>query len=116
MQINTKVSCKLISKVFHKVILSLLMGMIKHSQNTQSGTSAISLQYLKREVKDVEHQSFYKLALSFLMEVARHVQSTQNRKFVISEEKGVTTTFVFYCDAKYSDILRGSNHVRCYLI
>ena len=53
MQINTKVSCKLISKVFHKVILSLLMSMIKHSQNTQSSTSAISLQYLKREVKDV---------------------------------------------------------------
>ena len=77
-------------KVFYKVILSLLMGMIKHSQSTQSNKFAISLQYLKKEVRDRvhflhadKHESLYKLALSFLMEVARHVQSTQNRKLVI---------------------------------
>ena len=68
----------------YKVILSLLLGIIKHSQSTQSNKFAISLQYLKKEVKKVyffhadEHQS-----LLFLMEVARYVQSTQNRKFVI---------------------------------
>ena len=38
-------------KVFYKVILSLLMGMIKHSQSTQSNKFAISLQYLKKEVR-----------------------------------------------------------------
>ena len=71
------------------MILSLLMGMIKHSQSTKSKKSAISLQYLKDEVTNGVHflhadrQSFCKLALSFLMEVARHIQSTQNRKFVI---------------------------------
>ena len=66
------------------------MGMIKYSQSTQSNKFAISLQYLKKEVRNGvhflhadKHQSFYKLALSFLMEVARHVQSTQNRKLVI---------------------------------
>ena len=76
-------------KVFYKVVLSLLMGMIKHSQSTQSNKFAISLQYLKKEVRNGvhflhadKHQNFYKLALSFLMEVARHVQSTQNRKLV----------------------------------
>ena len=76
-------------KVFYKVILSLLMGMIKHSQSTQSNKFAISLQYLKKEVRNGvhflhadKHQNFYKLTLSFLMEVARHVQSTQNRKLV----------------------------------
>ena len=29
--------------------------------------------------------------------------------------KSVATTFVFYCDAKHSDILLGSSHVYCYL-
>ena len=66
------------------------MGMLKHSQSTQSNKFAISLQYLKKEVRDGvhflpadKHQSFYKLALSYLMEVARHVQSTQDRKLVM---------------------------------
>ena len=77
-------------KVFYKVILSLLMGMTKHFQSTQSLKLAISLQYLKKEVRNVIHflhaykrQSFYKLVLLFLMEVARHNQTIQNRKFVI---------------------------------
>ena len=55
-QINIKVSYKLIFntwgiKVSYKVILSLLMGMIKHSQSTQSNKLAVSLQYLKKEVR-----------------------------------------------------------------
>ena len=57
-------------KVSYKLILSLLMGMIKHSQSTQINKSAISLQYLKKEVSEGvhflhldKHQSFYKLAL-----------------------------------------------------
>ena len=77
-------------KVSYKVILSLLMGMIKHCQSTQGTKFAIPLQHLKKEVRDWVHflhadkdQSFYKLALLFLMEVARHDQSTQNRKLVI---------------------------------
>ena len=79
-------------KVSYKVILSLLISMIKHSQSIQSNKFARSLQYLKNEARDGvhflhadKHQSFYKLALSFLMEVVRHVKSTQNqnRKLVI---------------------------------
>ena len=65
------------------------MGMIKCFQITQSNKFAISLQYLKKEVRNGGHfwhadkrQSFYKLVLSFLMEVARHVQNTQNRNLV----------------------------------
>ena len=57
-------------QVSYKLILSLLMGMIKHSQSTQINKFAISLQYLKKEVKEGvhflhldKHQSFYKLAL-----------------------------------------------------
>ena len=86
----------------------------------------ISLQYLynisKKEVRKRvhflhagEHQSFYKLGLLFLMEVARYVQRTQNRKLVIFFAKSVAAIFVFYCDAKHSDILRGSSHVCCHL-
>ena len=77
-------------KVSYKVVLSLLMGMIKHFQSTQSNNFAISFQFLKKEVRDEvhflhadKHQSLYKLALSFLMEVARHVRSNQNRDLVI---------------------------------
>ena len=77
-------------KVSYKVILSLLMGMIKHSQSTQSSKFAIYLEYLKKEVRDGvyflhadKHQSFYKLALLFLIEVTRHAQSTKNRKLAI---------------------------------
>ena len=60
-------------KVSYKFILSLLMGMIKHSQCTQSNKFAISLQYLKKEVRNGvhllhadKHQNFYKLDYHFL--------------------------------------------------
>ena len=69
------------------MILSLLKGMIKHSQ---SNKFARSLEYLKKEVRDRvyylhegKHQSSYKMAFLFLMEVARHVQCTLSRKMAI---------------------------------
>ena len=92
------------------------MGKMKHSAITQSNKFAISLQYLQKEVRNGGHfwhadkcKSFYKLILSFLMEVARHVQNTQNRKLVIFLQyikKNCRNCFVFYCDAKHSEILR----------
>ena len=111
MQKNIKVDFNALGiKVSYKVILSVLMGMIKHSQSTQSNKFAIQLQYLTKEVRDGAHfrhadkgQSFYKLALSFLMEVARHVQSTQNRKLAISlqyNKKNVLQLLLCSCDAK----------------
>ena len=64
-----------------------------------------------------KHQSFYKLALSFLIEVSKYVQSTKNKKLVMFLKKNIKkTAFVFYCDAERSYILRGSSHVRCYLL
>ena len=42
-------------KVSYKVILSLLQGMIKHSQRTWSNNFAISLKYLKNEVTNGVH-------------------------------------------------------------
>ena len=100
------------------------MGMIKHSQIAQSNKFTISLQYLQKEVRNGGHfwhadkrQSFYKLVLSFLMEMTRHVQNTQNRKleiFLQYIKKNCRNALVFYCDAKHSDISRGSSHVCCY--
>ena len=78
-------------KVSYKVILSLLMGMIKHSLKTQSNKFAISLQYLKKEARNGAqffcmqiNISFYKLGLSFLPEVFRHIQTTQYLKKKVS--------------------------------
>ena len=81
-----------------------LMGMVKHCQSSQKGKFVMSLQYLKKEVRDEvdflhadKHQSFlqldfntlgikvfYKVVLSLLMGMIKHSQSTQNSKFAIS--------------------------------
>ena len=67
-----------------------MMVMVKHSQCTQSNKFAISVQYLKKEVRNGvhflradKHQSFYKLALSFLLEVVRHGKKEVGNIFVI---------------------------------
>ena len=83
----------------------ILMGMVKHSRSSQDSKFAMSLQYLKKEVRiEVDfllvdkHQSsleadfntlgikvFYKAILS-LMGMIKHSQSTQNNKFAISSQ------------------------------
>ena len=124
--VSYKLISKLDVKVSYEVLLSLLIGIIKHSQ----GTQVTILQYLynisKKKLKMEfiflhadKNQSFHKLALSFFMEVARHVQGTQNRKLVIFLQwikKKVLQLFLPYSDAKHSDILRRSSHVYCYLL
>ena len=79
------------------------MEMIKHSQNSQNIKFDMSLQCLKKEVRDEvdflhahKHQSFlqvnfnalginvsYKVTLSLLMDTVKHSQSTQSTKFAI---------------------------------
>ena len=126
MQINIKVYCNTFDiKVSYKVDISIINGHDQAFQIAQSNKFAISLQYLKKEVSNRGHfrhadkrRSFYKLVLSFSMEVTRHVQNTQNRKlriFLQYIKKNGRNCFVFYCDAKHSDILQESSHVRCYL-
>ena len=51
----------------------IFMGMVKHSQSSQNSKFAISLQYLKKEVKDEvdflhadKHQSFLKVNFNTL--------------------------------------------------
>ena len=72
----------------------ILMEMVKHPQSSQNSKFAMSLQYLKKEVKDEvyflhadKHQSFLKtlwsskfptsLILSLLMGMIKHSQITQ---------------------------------------
>ena len=82
----------------------ILIGMIKHSQSSHKSKFAISLQYLKKQVRDEfgflhadKHQSFqqidfhtlgikvsYKVMLSLMMGMIKHSQSTQSNKFAIS--------------------------------
>ena len=120
-------SSTLIIKVSYKVILSLLMGMTKHYQSTQSNKFVTSIQYLKKEVRNGvhflqadKHQRFYKLTLLFLMEVTRHVQSPQQR---INREQRKFAIFLQYIKKKVLQLLLcsivmqklwGSNHARCY--
>ena len=107
-------------RVSCKVILSLLIGIIKHFKVLK----VKSLQYLSKKNLGMEfifcmkiNISFFKLELSFLMEVARHVQRNQNRNLVRFlqhlREKSFTIAFVFYSDAKHSDILQALSHVCC---
>ena len=66
-----------------------------------------------------DKQNCYNLPLLFLMKVARCIESTQNGNMIMFLEyikKSVATGFLFYCDAKHSDILQGSSYVSCYLI
>ena len=63
-------------KVSYKVILSLLMSMIKHSQRTQCNIFKICQKEFRGGVYFLladKHQSFYKLKLLLMMEVARCV-------------------------------------------
>ena len=82
----------------------IFMGMVKYPQSFQSSKFAMSLQYLKKEVRDEvdslhadKNQSFlqvdfnalevkvvYKVILSLLMDMIKHFQGTRCNKFVIS--------------------------------
>ena len=74
-EVNDEVNfCWQISmKASYKLILSFLMGMVKHSQNFQNYTFARSLQDLKKEVRDEvdfllagKHQSFLQVDFNTL--------------------------------------------------
>ena len=52
-------------KVSYKVVLSLMVGVLRHVQSTKNNTLAISLSYFKKEKRDKydflhenKHQSF----------------------------------------------------------
>ena len=97
----------------------ILMGIVKHSQSSQNSKFTMSLQYLKKEVRDEvdflhvdKHQSFlqidfnnlgikdaYKLILSLLLGMIKHSQSTQSYRFAniftISQKRRYEDFFIF---------------------
>ena len=80
------------------------MDMIKHSQSTESNKFVIFLQYIKKEFRDGIH---------FL-----HADKHQADIIVFDGSNQTCPKYLkyFYCDAKHSDILRGSSYVRYYLL
>ena len=72
-------------KVFYKMIISLCLYVYKHAQSTQNNIFAISLQYLKENVKDEvdfllsdKHQRFLQIDVIILNVCG------QSNKFAIS--------------------------------
>ena len=93
-------------KSFLQIVLWFLMGMVNHSQSYQNSKFAMSLQYVKKEVRDevvflhvVKHQSFLqidfntlsikafcKVILTLLLGMIKYSQSTQSNKLVIASQ------------------------------
>ena len=62
-------------------MLSLMAGMIKYFQSTQSNKLPISSKDLQKEVRNGVHFFLavkHQIGIIILMEVTRHVQSIQN--------------------------------------
>ena len=92
------------------MILSLLIGIVKHSQSTQSNKFAISLQYIEKEVRKGVHFFASRKTSKFLLILLICI--------IVFDGSGQTCpkySKYFYCDAKYSDTLQVSNHVCCCL-
>ena len=114
-------------KVSYKVILSLLLGTIKHSQYTQSIKFPISLQYPQKELRNGvyflqadKHQGVYKLGLLYFFfdgsgQICPKCQEEDVGNIFSIYFKSVAAAFMFYCDPKCLDILWGSSHFYCYL-
>ena len=66
------------------------MGIVKHYHSSQNSKFAMSLQYLKKEVRDevvfntLGMKVSYKVILSLLMGMIKHSQNTQSNKFLTS--------------------------------
>ena len=103
------------------------MEMIKHPQSSQNSKFAFTISQKSSQ----EWSSFfaYRETSQFLkvgiivfdgsdQTYPTYPKQEVGNNFAIYQyiaKKGIATAFVFYCDAKHSDILRGSIHVRCYL-
>ena len=63
----------------------ILMAMVKHGESFQNRKFAMSLQYLKKEVRDeVDLLQISCKVISLLMGMIKHSQSTQSNKFATS--------------------------------
>ena len=115
LQINTKVFCKMVA--------SLWVCVARHGQSTQSNKFAISLQDLKKNIKDEvdflprdKSQRFFKLIQSFKVCIASHCQSSENSMFAISLQylkKEVRDKFYFLHIDKHQNYLQVDFNTWC---
>ena len=80
-------------KGFFKMILTFQVCATRYVQITQNNKSAISLQYLKKEVSDDaaylhpdKHESLLQIDTMILMVMMKHFKSSQNTRFAMSLE------------------------------
>ena len=81
-------------EVFYKLIISILVGVIRHNQSTQNNFTClcnISMHAYFQAWRmrlifclQINAKVYYKMIVSLWVFVARHVQSTENNKFKIS--------------------------------
>ena len=121
-------------KVSYKLILWFLVGMVKLPKiiNSQcfyniSKKAGDEVDFLHAD----KHESLlhvYTNILGVFIQTSQSIHSSsiwfvvmQQRVTILNLGKNavkcssVAAAFVFYCDAKNFDILRGSSHVRCFL-
>ena len=118
------------------------MCVARHGQITQNNKFSISLQYLQKKFSDAvdflhvgKHETLLKIDSMILIGMLKHSKCSQNSKFALylqylKKEVQVKVYFL-YADkyqsflkvyfntlgnTKYSDILQGSSHVRCYTL
>ena len=94
-------------KISYKAILSLLIGMIKHSQSTQSNKFTIFLQYREEFIfcMQMNIKKFLKVSI-VILDGSRQICPKYSKKkvgniFAIYYEKSIGTALVLYFDAKY---------------
>ena len=104
-----------------QIYTMILMGIVKHSQSSPNSKFTMSLQYLKKGVRNEvgfwhvdKHQSFlqvdfntlgikdaYKVILSLLLGMIKHSQSTQSNRFAniftISQRRRYEGSSFFAC-------------------
>ena len=114
-------------EVFYKLILSFQVCIARHAQSTQNNIAYLCIISRKIWVMQlifclqINIKDFFKLilpkitSLLFLWNIIRN-KSVRKSIFYMQISTCVTTAFLFYCDAKYSDILQESSHVRCYFV
>ena len=107
----------------HENVKSMVMGMIKPSQSTQSNSLQGIYNISKKKLWMEFIMDFIKIKTStswiidFLWKPDMYKVPNQGSflDFCNILRKSIATVFLLYFDAKHSDTLWGSSHVWCYL-
>ena len=118
------------------------MCVARHGQITQNNKFSISLHYLQKKLSNVvdflhagKHETLLQIDSMILIGMLKHSKCSQNSKFALylqylKKEVKVKVYFLYedkyqsflkvyfntLGNTKYSNILQGSSHVRCYTL